>query len=70
MRAISTGASTCTRAVALSVPAAAVTSILRPDRTGLVTTARLFAAPSCVAALREPEQRKLHDLLLRILKDA
>ena len=31
--------------------------------------ARVFAAPSCVAALREPEQRKLHDLLLRVLRE-
>jgi len=31
--------------------------------------ARLFSAPSCVATLREPEQKKLHDLLLRVLED-
>jgi DNA-binding MarR family transcriptional regulator len=29
--------------------------------------ARAFAAPGCVAALSEPDQRRLHDLLLRIL---
>ena len=32
--------------------------------------ARVFAAPSCVAELREPEQRKLHDLLLRVLRES
>jgi DNA-binding MarR family transcriptional regulator len=30
--------------------------------------ARAFAAPLCVAALDEHDQRKLHDLLLRILE--
>ncbi len=31
--------------------------------------ARLYAAPHCVTRLAEPDQRKLHDLLVHILED-
>ena len=31
--------------------------------------ARLFAAPTCVAALHERDQRRLHELLRRVLRE-